>query len=44
MKKKGEDVAHAGMVSNLKSHAIRGNWGIRHEHAGRALDGTVPYL
>ena len=33
MKKKSEDVAHGGMVSNLKNPAIQGNWGIRHIHA-----------
>ncbi len=30
MKKKSEDVAHGGMVSNLESPAIQGDWGIRH--------------
>jgi len=30
MKKKSEDVAHGGMVSNVKKTAIQGNWGIRH--------------
>jgi hypothetical protein len=38
MKKKGEDIAHAGMVSNLKSPAIQGNWGIRHVQANRNLE------
>src|SRR6266850_4772911 len=31
MKKKGEDVTHAGMVSNCQSLTIHGNWGIRHQ-------------
>jgi hypothetical protein len=26
MKKKGKNVVHAGMVSNLKALAIQGNW------------------
>ena len=34
MKKKSEDVAHGGMVSNVKKTAIQGNWGIRHVQAG----------
>jgi len=32
MKKKSQDVVHSGMVSNFKSPAMKGNWGIRHVH------------
>src|SRR5437016_12398976 len=40
-KKKSEDVAHGGMVSNVKKTAIQGNWGIRHVHPD--WDTTSPW-